>query len=101
MKIPQKIKALLGFAKKSRQLFAGEKVVENCLKTNRAQLILIATDFSEKRKRFFIEWCAEKRVPSFLLGTKEEYGKILGTTPRSLLAIIDKKMAEEICKYLS
>lgn len=101
MKIPQKIKALLGFARKSRRLFAGEKSVENCLKTDRAQLLLIATDFPEKRKSYFIQWCTEKKITYFLLGTKEEYGELLGTTPRGLLAITDQKMAEEICKYLS
>ncbi|MGI6587785.1 MAG: L7Ae/L30e/S12e/Gadd45 family ribosomal protein [Peptococcia bacterium] len=101
MIIPQKVKTLLGFARKSGQLFAGEKAVENCLKINKAQLILIATDFPEKRKSFFIKWCIDKKVRYFLIGTKEEYGEILGTTPRSLLAVTDKKMAEKIRQYLS
>ncbi|MDD2432101.1 MAG: ribosomal L7Ae/L30e/S12e/Gadd45 family protein [Clostridia bacterium] len=100
MIIPQKVKALLGFARKSGQLFAGEQAVKNCLKTKRAQLILIATDFPEKRKDFISKWCVDQKVVYFILGTKEEYGEILGTTPRSLLVVTDKKMAEKIYKHL-
>lgn len=101
MKIPEKMKPLLGFAKKSGQLYAGEKAVENCIKTNKARLILMAIDLPEKRKFYWIKWCEEKNITFSILGTKEEYGKILGTTPRSLLAITDRTMAEEIGKYSS
>jgi ribosomal protein L7Ae-like RNA K-turn-binding protein len=99
--IPQKIKALFGFAQKSKQLFSGDTAVKNCIKTNKAKLILIATDFPEKRKYYFIKWCTEKKIAYILWGTKEEYGELLGTAPRSLIAITDKQMAEEIYKTFS
>lgn len=96
MMIPQKIKALLGFAQKSRQLISGETAVENCIKTNKAQLILIATNYPDKRKQYLIKWCAEKKITYILWATKEVYGELLCTTPRSLMVITDKNIAEEI-----
>jgi len=99
--IPQKANALFGFALKSKQLFSGDTAVKNCIKTNKAHLILIATDFPEKRKYYFINWCTEKRITYILWGTKEEYGELLGTAPRSLIAITDKQIAEEIYKIYS
>ncbi|MGI6144193.1 MAG: 50S ribosomal protein L7ae [Clostridia bacterium] len=101
MKIPQKIKALFGFAQKSKQLFSGDTAVKNCIKTNKAQLILIAIDFPEKRKGYFIKWCTEKNIAYILWGTKEGYGELLGTAPRCLIAITDKQMAEEIYRIIS
>lgn len=101
MKIPDQIKPLLGFAKKSGQLFTGEKAVESCIKTNKARLILIADDLPEKRKFYWIKWCEEKNIIYGMFGTKEEYGEILGTTPRGLLALTDRTMAVQIGKYLS
>ena len=101
MKIPDQIKPLLGFAQKSGQLCTGEKAVEYCLKTNKASLILIADDLPEKRKFYWLKWCEKKDIPYYLLGTKEEYGNILGTSPRGLLAFTDRKMAGQIGKLLS
>ncbi len=100
MKIPERIKTFLGFAKKSRQLFTGEKAVETSIKTNKAKLVLIATDFPEKRKYFCIKFCEEQKIPYGILGTKEEYGQILKISPRGLLAITDIRMAEEMQKHL-
>jgi len=101
MMITQKINALFGFAQKSKKLFSGDAAVKNCIKTNKAHLILIATDFPEKRKHYFIQWCTEKKIIYILWGTKEEYGELLGTAPRCLIAITDKQMAEEIYKIYS
>jgi len=98
--IPQKIKALFGFAQKSRQLFSGETAVENAIKTDKAQLIFIATDYPEKRKHYFIQWCTQKKITYILRGTKAEYGEILRTSPRSLIVITNKNLAEEIQRLL-
>lgn len=101
MMIPPKIRALLGFAQKSRQLFSGETAVANCLKTRKAQLVLIATDFPEKRKQYFINWCLEENITYILWSTKQIYGEILGTSPRSLVAITNKQIAQELRRLLS
>mgnify|MGYP001065304683 CR=1 FL=1 len=100
MKFPEKVKPLLGFARKSGRLFLGEKAVKASLKRGEAQLVLFATDFSEKRREFIGQWCASQQVPFFTVGTKKEYGTILGVNLCSLLVITDKKIAAKIFAYL-
>ncbi|HHZ17021.1 MAG TPA: L7Ae/L30e/S12e/Gadd45 family ribosomal protein [Peptococcaceae bacterium] len=98
MKIPDRVKTFLGFAQKSGQLLTGEKAVNTGIKTGKAKLVLIATDLPEKRRLFCMRFCEERKIPFGVLGTKEEYGQILGVSPRTLLAVTEEKLAEEIRK---
>ncbi|MDD2401637.1 MAG: ribosomal L7Ae/L30e/S12e/Gadd45 family protein [Clostridia bacterium] len=101
MEVSDKVKTLLGFAKKSGNLFSGEKAVEGCIKRNKAYLILIADDFSEKRKYYYVKWFEDKGIPFLKIGSKAECGYMLGSSPRNLIAITDRQIAETILRYLT
>ena len=96
MIIPQRIRALLGFSRKSGQLLVGEKAVKNCLKAKKACLVFLATDFPEKRRNYLCQWCQDEGVHYLIGGTKQEYGEILGVNPCALFVLTDIKMAEQI-----
>jgi ribosomal protein L7Ae-like RNA K-turn-binding protein len=101
MKIPDNVNTLLGFARKSGKIYIGETAVENGIKTNKNHLILLAQDLPEKRKSHYIKWFEDKKIRYFIIGTKEDYGLALGMTPRSIIAITDKQMAETIYNYIT
>ena len=96
MTIPPKTGALLGFAKKAGLLQSGESAVLAVMKKNAVRLLIIANDSPEKRKVYWQKWCEATGINCVTLGTKQEYGNILGLSDRGILAITDKKMADAI-----
>jgi len=99
--VPANIRTLLGFAKKSGKLLCGETAVESAIKRNAAMLVILAHDLPEKRKIHWEYWCRNNKIKYVTLGTKEEFGLILGMSERSVLAVIDSQMAAAIRKQLS
>jgi len=101
MSVPERVGTFLGFAKKSGHLLTGEKAVATGIKTGKAKIVLMATDLPERRRFFCIKFCEEQKIPYSVVGTKEEYGQILGMSPRTLLAVTEQKIAEQIQKTLA
>lgn len=101
MNIPHNAASLLGFARKSSKLAAGESAVESAMKRGKAALIIITEDGPEKRRCHWQNWCNDQGVPCLIRGTKEEFGRVLGMSPRSILAVTDRGLAAAIQKQLS
>ena len=98
--VPPNIRALLGFAKKSGKLLSGEAAVGSALKRNSAKLVILACDLPEKRKTHWESWCQSIKIKYVFLGTKEEFGRILGLSNRGVIAVTDAQMAAVINKQL-
>lgn len=96
MTVPSNVSSLLGFAKKSGSLLSGESAVQTGLKKKNVRLVILAEDLPEKRRSSYQKWCEDDRVSCRVLGTKEEWGQILGMSERGILAVIDKQMARAI-----
>lgn len=100
MMILNEISALLGFAKKSNRLFTGESAVKNSIKNMSADLVIIAEDLPKKRKAYWIKRCELAEIKVVTLGTKEDFGRILGLSDRGILAVTDKKMSAAIIEKI-
>ena len=96
MNIAPKTSALLGFAKKAGLLQSGESAVSVAMKKKSVNLLIIANDLPEKRKIHWEKWCETNNAGCVTLGTKQEFGHILGLSARGILAVTDRKMAEAI-----
>ena len=95
------ILTLLGFAQKAGKLAAGESAVENFLKKGRLLLLVISAELSESRKRFWQQQAQVYQVPWIVLeATKLELGLASGSSPRGVIGILDRKMAEAIMKKM-
>lgn len=101
MTIPHSVIPLLGFARKGSKLAAGESAVESALKRGNAALIILTEDLPEKRKLYWRKWSHDLEVPCLILGEKEEMGRVLGMSPRSIIAVTDKQLAAAILQQLS
>ncbi len=92
---------LLGFAQKAGKLAAGESAVENFLKKGRLLLLVISAELSEPRKRFWQQQAQVYQVPWIVLeATKLELGLAVGSSPRGVIGILDRNMAEAIMKKM-
>ena len=100
MNIPPKPRALLGFAKKAGHLQSGESAVSSAMKKKTVKLLIIANDLPAKRKVHWQKWCEANNIDCVMIGTKQEYGYILGLSARSILAITDRKMADAIIRTI-
>lgn len=100
MTVPPKIAALLGFARKSGMLLSGEAAVQAGLKKRKIWLVILATDLPEKRKVHWERQCETSKIQYAYLGSKDEYGAILGISGRGVLALADRKMALAIQNHL-
>ncbi len=92
------IACLIGFAAKSRKLLSGTYSVEEGIRRGTARLVLVACDTNPKRLEILSHWCEDKEIPLLVLGTKDEYGRLLKKKPIGLLAIAEPKLAEGIMK---
>lgn len=95
------ILTLLGFAQKAGKLAAGESAAENFLKKGRLLLLVISAELSESRKRFWQQQAQVYQVPWIVLeATKLELGLAIGSSPRGVIGILDRNMAEAIMKKM-
>lgn len=93
MTVTNEVGTLLGFAKKAGKLFAGESAVKNAISKKSAFLVIMAEDIAEKRKEYWEKSCHYAGIKVIQLGTKKDYGRILGLSDRGILGVADSKMA--------
>ena len=77
----------------------GKVAVEILMKRNRAYLVIIATDVSDKLKRQFELDCLRQRVPLYIFSTKSELGDLCGRESVATMAISDKNLAAGIKRH--
>ncbi|NLW24737.1 MAG: L7Ae/L30e/S12e/Gadd45 family protein [Clostridia bacterium] len=91
---------LLGFAQKSGKVVSGDAQVKAVMKKGQVQLLILAEDLSEKRKKYWSYFAKEEGIPSLILGKKQELGLAIGLSPRSVVGITDAMMVKALLKKL-
>ncbi len=91
-----KFLTLLGFAKKANHVTSGDEGVKAFLKKDKIKLLIIAEDYPEKRKKYWIDTAKSMNIDFIEICDKESLGRAIGTSPRSLVGILDEKMAESL-----
>lgn len=97
--VENKIRTLIGFARKAGKLAIGKTAVETAYHRNKLQLIILTEDASERHLRF-LERDIEN-VRAFRFGTKDMMGQLLGRSEAAILGITDANFARSLCKFLS
>jgi ribosomal protein L7Ae-like RNA K-turn-binding protein len=100
MTILNEIYTLLGFARKSGGLYAGESAVKAAIKKKNTKLVILAEDLPEKRRINWIRYCEKSGIDVVNIGTKEDYGRVLGLSERGVLAISDNKLSAAILEKI-
>ena len=95
------ILTLMGFAQKAGKLAAGDAAVDNFLQKGKVALLILSEEVSENKKR---DWQLKADLAETAMVTlnasKLEMGLAVGMSPRGIIGIMDKNMAEAIMKKL-
>ena len=91
----QRISSLVGIARRAGKIASGQAQVEAMLKKKKGFLLIMAEDAAGAQSKYS-HWARDIKLPVLITGTKEELGKALGLSPRSILLIMDQGFAKAI-----
>ncbi|MHB8126472.1 MAG: L7Ae/L30e/S12e/Gadd45 family ribosomal protein [Desulfitobacteriaceae bacterium] len=95
-----RILSLLGIARRAGKITSGESQVEAMLKKKKGYLLIFAEDAQSTQNKYR-QWACDLKIPTFVLGTKQELGIALGLSPRSVILVMDHGFAKAILKARS
>ncbi len=89
---------ILGLAKKAGKLVHGHDAVLRNFQ--RGKLLIISLDYSRRESSYLRRLAVRNNVSVLFLGTKSEFGKLLGSSPTGVLLITDKNLARKIMELI-
>ena len=96
----QKIHSYIGLAMRAGKVVSGDDTTLKELKKGRVNLIIVAEDASDNTKKLFKDKSAYRKVDQILFSTKVELGLSIGKSPRAVLGIKDKALAQKILELV-
>ena len=93
-----KLYNLLGLAMRSGAVSSGAVAVKNSLLRNRAYLLVLSDDISEKTKESLVAWCKKQNIPWLTGGDKYRLGNAVGKAYRVAVTVNDEGIARQIMK---
>lgn len=92
---------LLGLARRAGGVHSGDAMVRSLLlKTGRVKLLLVASNAAERTRKNISELARAAGVTLITCATKEDLGKAMGRSMRSVVAVTDQNLARGIMKAL-
>ena len=85
----RKLASLLSLCTKAGMLRTGEGTAEKLLRNKTAQLVIVASDASDNKKKKFINKCFFYQIPVRVFGEMAELSKCVGKGHRAVFVITD------------
>ena len=89
---------MLGLATKAGKTKSGSFLAEDCVRSRKARLVLIAEDAEGNTRKRLEDKCHSYQVPVRYYGTKADLGRAMGQGIRSCVAVTDAGFADRIAK---
>ncbi len=96
-----KLMTMLGFAKKSNNLVAGNEIVSKAIDKGEVKLIFIGSDVSQKSVKNLKNKCNRLNVPYYEILTIVEQSRAIGKLNRTVIGITDNGFAMNIINLIS
>ncbi|PRY84126.1 L7Ae/L30e/S12e/Gadd45 family ribosomal protein [Alkalibacterium olivapovliticus] len=90
---------LIGLSQRANQLISGETLVLQAVRSNKAKLVIVASDASENTRKQFLNKCEHYNVPIVTTFSREEVSHALGKE-RTVCALLDKGFVHSLQKLL-
>ena len=94
----ERIYTFMGFAQKAGKLVSGENTVEARAKERSAKLLLVAEDAPSHTKERMAGIAQRFHLQYAEFGEKNRIGQSIGKSPRNVVLILDKDLAEQMIK---
>lgn len=96
-----KIYGMLGLAVRAGKIVFGSEAGSDAVRNQKAYLVILAEDASDRTKKLMNNKCKSFNVPIFEYGTIIDLGTKLGKKKVSCVALVDKGFAEVIIRKLN
>lgn len=94
---PDRIRSLVGLARKAGKVTFGQQAVQAAVKRKQAQLVIIAEDAAENTKDQFRELANRTGGVNILItGRKADWGRLFGKENTAVLAVSDRNFVRGI-----
>ncbi|MGX4669270.1 YlxQ family RNA-binding protein [Cerasibacillus sp. JNUCC 74] len=91
---------ILGLAFRAGKCTLGEEAIIKDIRTNRAKLILLASDIGPQTKKKLTDKCKTYEIPYAIVDDRETLSKAIGKTQRVAIAILDEGFAVKLRSLL-
>lgn len=91
---------IVGLAYRARKVSTGEELITRDIQRNRAKLILIASDISDRTKKQLTNKCKSYDVPYIEVDDRATLAHAIGKSERVAVAILDNGFANKIKSLL-
>ena len=92
---------LLGLAARARKVVSGEELVIREIRSNRAKLVLLASDASKNSDKKIKDKCTFYNVEYHVFGDRYQLGNAIGKEARVVIAINDSGFAKKMSSLLN
>lgn len=89
---------LLGLCQRAGKLISGNDLIENAIRNNKVELLIIAQDIGDSMNKRYHDKAAFYNVKTVIFGQKDIIGTNIGKGPRSAVAVSDRGFAESFLK---
>ncbi|MBS3970969.1 MAG: ribosomal L7Ae/L30e/S12e/Gadd45 family protein [Clostridia bacterium] len=90
----------LGIAQRAGKIVSGENTLISKGNFHKYTLLIIAHDASQAVKKKFLGKAFNHNIDHLLFGNKENLGKAIGKSPRTVLALTDKNISQKIMELI-
>ena len=98
--INNKIYGLLGLARRAGKISFGTESAKETIEKNKAKLVIVAEDCSDRTKKNFELVCKNENIPIRIFGTIESLSKSIGQSNKAVIVIKDENFAKELLKKI-
>ena len=95
-----KIYGMIGLARKAGKLSFGTESSKDTIERNKAKLVIVAEDASDRTKKNFKDLASIYNVPIRVFGNIEDLSNAIGQVDKAVLVIKDENFSKEIIKRI-
>lgn len=98
--VNNKIYGLLGLARRAGKISFGTESAKETIEKNKAKLVIVAEDCSDRTKKNFELMCKNQNIPIREYGNIEELSKCIGQNNKAVIVIKEENFAKELLKKI-